>query len=101
MRWQVSFVLGAVALAACASSPALVAARKGDFASLQKDVAGEEKLGKLGNAEAAELAGAVARWEIVSGPKEEQLARVREARACAHGLDDALATRMRTRDQAG
>ena len=52
-----SFALLAVGAGACASSPALVAARKGDFASLQKDVAAEEKLGKLSNGEAADLAG--------------------------------------------
>ena len=86
---------------ACGSSPALRAARAGDFPSLQKDVAAEEKVGQLSNGEAATLASAVAAWEIASGPKDEQLARVREARGCARDLDGALASRMKTRDPAG
>ncbi len=87
--------------AACASSPALRAAEGGDFASLQRDVAAEEKLGKLSNPEAADLARAVVAWEISKAPSGEQLARVREVRACAREVDDALARRMATRDAAG
>jgi hypothetical protein len=103
MRWQVFMLVGAFAAVAgaCGSSPALRAARAGDFPSLQKDVAAEEKVGQLSNGEAATLASAVAAWEIASGPKDEQLARVREARGCARDLDGALASRMKTRDPAG
>jgi hypothetical protein len=92
---------GIAGIGGCASSGALRAAERGDFATLQKDVAVEEKLGKLSNGEAADLARAVVGWEIEKGPPAEQLARVREARACAAGIDDALARRMKTRDEAG
>lgn len=85
----------------CASSPALRAAEGGDFATLQREVAAKEKLGRLSNGEAADLARAVAEWEITKAPAGEQLSRVREARACARELDGALARRMRTRDAAG
>jgi hypothetical protein len=95
-----SFVLLAL-LGGCASSPALSAARRGDFASLRTDIAAKEKPGKLGNGEAADLASAVAEWEIASGPKDEQLARVRELRACARDVDGLLASRMRSHDAAG
>src|ERR1700734_3549039 len=99
MRWW-SFVLLAL-LGGCASSPALSAARRGDFASLRADIAAKEKPGKLGNGEAADLASAVAEWEIARGPKDEQLARVRELRACARDADGLLASRMRSHDAAG
>jgi hypothetical protein len=99
-RW--SFVLLLLALvSACASSPALTAARAGDFRSLLSYVAAEEKRGKLSNAEVADLASAVAAWEIAKGPKDEQLARVRDVRACARELGGVLASRMETRDAAG
>jgi hypothetical protein len=99
-RW--SFVLFLLSLvSACASSPARIAARGGDFRSLLSYVAAEEKHGKLSNAEAADLASAVAEWEIAKGPKDERLARVRDVRACARELHGVLASRMETRDAAG
>ena len=98
---RVVAVLALGGSASCASSPALRAAEGGDFASLQKDVAAEEKVGKLSNGEAAELARAVGEWEITKAPAAEQLARVRELRACARDLDGALARRMETSDGAG
>jgi hypothetical protein len=85
----------------CASSPALHAAEGGDFASLQREVAGKEKLGKLSNGDAADLARAVGAWEVAKGPPNEQLARVRELRACVREMDEAFARRMRTADAAG
>jgi HEAT repeat protein len=87
----------------CASSPALRAAERGDFAALGRDVAAEEKLGKVRNDEATDLARAVAEWELAdhTTPPNEQLARVREVRACARDVDGALSRRMKTRDAIG
>jgi hypothetical protein len=101
MRRGIVGLLIAVPLAvtACGSSPALRAAHRGDFASLRADVGAEERLGKLGNGDAACLAKAVAEWEIAKDG--EPLARVRELRACAPELDGALSARMKTHDAAG
>jgi hypothetical protein len=95
--------LGIVALASgCASSPALVAARRGDFGALQADVAAREKVGSLGNAEAADLARAVAAWDVTHPAKPGDAAlRVGELRACARDVDGILADRMKTHDAAG
>jgi hypothetical protein len=91
----------ALAGSGCGASPALQAADRGDFPAVQREVAAREKTGRLRNQDAADLARAVAGWEVAKGPPNEQLARVREARACARALDDALANRMKTRDTAG
>jgi hypothetical protein len=76
------------------------AAERGDFATLGREVAAKEKIGKLTNGEAADIARAVAGWEIARGPKDEQLARVRELRACARAIDGELARRMKGGDGA-
>jgi HEAT repeat protein len=101
LAW-VGFVAFAGVVVGCASSPALTAAERGDFASLRTDVAARERLGTLGNGEAADLARAVAAWDVAHASKpDEQLARIRDVRACARDLDDALARRMKTHDAAG
>jgi hypothetical protein len=102
MRLAASLGLVAVvSVSSCASSVTLTAAEKGDFPTLKTRVAAEEKVGKLTNGEAADLAHAVAAWEILKGPAAEQVERVREARACARSVDDALGRRMETDDAAG
>jgi len=90
-----------VALGACASSGAMRAASHGDFASLKNDVAARERAGTLGNHEAAQIARAVAEWEIANAPKDEQVARVRDVRSCAREVEGALGDRARTHDAAG
>jgi hypothetical protein len=94
--------LGGIA-GGCASSPALRAAERGDFAALGREVAAEEKVGKLSNDEAADLARAVAERALAdrSAAEGQQVVRVREVRACARELDGALASRMKTHDAAG
>ena len=85
----------------CANS-AYRAAESGDSARLRAEVAGKHDRGKLSNSEAACLAKAVATRELVSA-KDEATAtsRVRESRACAAELDDALEERSKKHDGAG
>ncbi len=90
-----------VAVAAC-GNPALRAAERGDSAKLRTEIAQKHEKGKLSNDEAADLARAVAEREITTAKDESTaLARLRETRACAAELDDALESRMKTRDGAG
>ncbi len=89
------------AVAACGNS-ALRAAERGDSAKLRSEIASMHEKGKLSNDEAADLARAVAEREISTAKDESTaLARLRETRACAAELDDALESRMKTRDGAG
>lgn len=99
---QSLLAVGIVAsLGACGSS-ALSAAEHGDSATLRAVIADKHEKGKLSNDEVAGLARAVAEREI-SMAKDEgtALARLRETRACALEVDDALGERMKKRDGAG
>ncbi len=88
-------------LAACASSPAMTAASRGDRAALAGDMAARERRGDLSNAEAAALAKAVAAYEIRVASGADAADRIYDAWPCAHELDDSLAVRMATHDDAG
>lgn len=83
-------------------NPAYRAAERGDSARLRSEIAGKHEQGKVSNGEAACLARAVATREVVSA-KDDAAAtsRIRESRACAAELDDALEERMKTHDGAG
>lgn len=89
------------ALTACAPSPAMVAVERGDRAALHAHLERREKLGNLGDREAAALAKAVAERELKTASPDEAIDRVDDLRSCAHELDGALAVRMRTHDAAG
>ncbi len=99
-----SVLVGAVLvtpLVACGNA-ALRAAETGDSAKLRAEIADKHRRGKLSNEEAAELARAVAEREITTAKDEgTALARLRETRACAGELDEALEDRMKKRDGAG
>ena len=58
-------------------------------------------MGSLTNSEAARLARTVAERELGAATGADAVDRVRDARPCAHELDDALAKRTRTHDTAG
>lgn len=88
-------------LAACASTPGLDAAERGDLATLKSDIAPRYESGKLTNDDAAKLARAVAVHEVTSAKGDDARVRVRELAACAHELDDVLSDRMKTKDDAG
>jgi HEAT repeat protein len=88
-------------LVACAASPAMRAAERGDHAALHDAIATRGSAGTLSNGDAASLAREVAGRELRSTPPAEAPDRVRDALACAHEFDDALADRMRVHDAAG
>ena len=94
----------ALALLSCVScgSSAYRAAEHGDSARLRAEIADKHERGKLSNSEAACLARAVATHEVTSA-KDDNAAtsRIRESRACAVELDDALEERMKKHDGAG
>ncbi|HEY3820857.1 MAG TPA: HEAT repeat domain-containing protein [Polyangiaceae bacterium] len=88
-------------LLACAPSPAMRAAETGDRAGLKSAVAERETSATLSNRDAAALALTVASREVRDATGPDAAARVRDAWPCAHELDDALASRMKTHDEAG
>src|SRR6202161_514802 len=90
-----------LSLAACASTPGLGAAERGDYAELKSDLKSPYDRGQLTNDDAAKIAKAVASHEIAKAAGNAGQARVRELAACAHELDDPLSDRMKTRDAIG
>jgi len=89
------------ALAGCAGSPAMRAAEEGRYPELQAELKAEVGAARMSNRAAADVAREVASREVRHADKESALARVREVRACGYELDDALAERMKTKDEAG
>lgn len=88
-------------LLAC-GNPAYRAAERGDHPKLKAEILAKHEKGKLSNGEAACLARAVASRELVSGKTEaETVSRIKESRACALELDDALEELMKKHDAAG
>lgn len=77
------------------------AAESGDNKTLRTEIDARHKLGSLTNDEAAILAHAVADREIKTTKGDDAVKRVREVRGCAGELDDTLADRMKTHDEAG
>jgi hypothetical protein len=94
-------MVASLALVACASSPTMRAAEDGDYGSLRSELLAREKAGAISNRAAAEVARIVAAREVRTAKSAEATARVREVRACAYAVDDVLAERMKTEDQAG
>jgi hypothetical protein len=94
-------VASVVASSACGGSPALHAAQVGDRSGLHAAIAAREGAGTLSNGEAAAIAEAVVRRELVSAAPADASDRIRDALPCAHELDAALADRMRVHDAAG
>ncbi len=95
------WLVAAMSLYACATSDAVGAARRGDAAALQKAIEPGLRSGKLGEAEAASIARALAEHEIESAKSEDGAEHVRELRACASELSSALAERAETHDAPG
>lgn len=101
MRIRIGASVLLLVLAGCGSA-ALRAAEQGDQAKLRAEISEKHSRGKLSNDEAAELARAVAEREITTAKDEKTaLDRLREIRACAGDLDDALSERAKKRDAAG
>jgi len=100
MKPLLSLVLAAGA-GACAASPALNAARRGDNAALHDALATRQRVGDLSTGEAVALARAVADRDLRGAVGGDAVDRVRDVRPCAHELDDSLARRMLLHDAAG
>jgi len=92
--------LASIGSVGCAS-PELHAARAGDRARLREAIGERHRQGRISNADAGEMAREVASREIATAPRDAALARVRQVRACAVELDDALAARAKIHDAAG
>ncbi len=97
----VGLATSVLAGAGCASSPAMRAAERGDQVVLRDILEKQEKAGALSNGQASWLAGAVAARDVRVASSTDAVLRVRELQSCARELDDVLADRMRTRDEAG
>lgn len=91
----------AIGLLAC-GNPAYRAAERGDHPKLKAEILAKHEKGKLTNSEAACLARAVATRELTTAKSEaETVTRIKESRACALELDDALEDLMKKHDAAG
>ncbi len=88
-------------LSACAGSPVMQAAEKGDYATMQKEIGARQKAGSLGNDEARELAVLVLRHEIDVAKGDDLVKRIREARACSPELQATLEKKMTMHDAGG
>jgi len=84
---------------ACASSAAVKAAEKGDYAALKQHLADEMKAGSLDGGEARAVAGAVARYEVTKSTGPDVLTRVSELKACASQAKDILEDRSDKDDE--
>ncbi len=94
-------LLSVLLVPACASTPGIGAAERGDYPSLKQEIEARHRAGSLTEAQATKLAKAVAEHEVASAKGDDAIARVREVRACARELDDVLARRQDARDGAG
>jgi hypothetical protein len=90
-----------LACASCGGSPLLRAAERGDRTAFRAELGSRQKAGNLSNSDAAKVAKAVAQRELAEAKPDAAVQRVKDVRACAYELDDALAERMKTHDEAG
>lgn len=96
-----AIALGLLFATACGGSPALRAAERSDYAALRAELVSRVKSGRISTRDAADVARVVATQEVTRAKPPDAVARVREVRACAADVDDALAERMKTPDEAG
>lgn len=96
------WVLAALAVTAsgCATA-AKTAAARGDEAALRTAIDRGHRAGSIDDAEAADLARIVAARDLERATAADASARVRDVRACARDLDDALEARAKVHDDAG
>jgi hypothetical protein len=101
MRRFALLLVAASSAASCGGSALMRAATSGDRPALDREIAAREKAGDLTNAQAADVAKAVAEREIRDAKGKDAVDRVRDVRACARELDGVLADRAKTHDDAG
>ncbi len=87
-------------LVACREAPAVRAAQHGELTLLAAEISQDEHAARLSLSEAAAIARAVASRELTQATGDATSARVREVRACAPELEDALRNRMDAGDAA-
>src|SRR5450755_2436901 len=91
----------AIVASGCAGSQAVRDAEAGRYPELRAELEAKVRAYAMSNREAAEVAMAVASREVRVAHDTLATERVRDVRACAFALDDVLAERMKTRDEAG
>jgi hypothetical protein len=94
-------VASSAATMGCATSPAMRDAREGRYPELRAELDAQVRSFTISNRDAAAVAEIVASREVLLARESSALERVREVRGCAFAVDDALAARMKTRDEAG
>jgi hypothetical protein len=88
-------------LSACAASPSLRAARRGDLVALRANIARERACNTLESDEVKELARETASRELSRATPSEVMARIDEARACSHALSKPLEALARSEGDVG
>lgn len=91
----------AMSLTACQERPLLAVAQRGELPVLGARIDARERAASLHLTEIAELARAMASREISIASGDAAIQRVRDVRACAPELRDALFARVGKRDGAG
>jgi hypothetical protein len=89
------------AFAACGASGALKTALHGNLVELKRDVAAEQRAGKLDRGRVEDLARAVAGREVRSATGQAAVRRIREIRVCAGPLLPVLRERSERADDIG
>lgn len=85
----------------CASSGAVKAAEKGDYAALKQHLADEMKAGKISGGEARAVAHAVIGFEVRTTKGDDAPKRISELRGCAPQAEGILSDRTGQDDEAG
>jgi hypothetical protein len=91
----------ALALSACATSPAMHAAETGDYATIRTEIGARQKAGNLSNSEARSIAIKLIIHEIEVAKGDDAIKRIEEARACTPDFGGVLEKRMETHDPVG
>ncbi|CAN5411498.1 hypothetical protein BH09MYX1_BH09MYX1_17110 [soil metagenome] len=94
-------VLFVVVGSGCASSAAVAAAKRGDDVAMKAAILEKHKAGKLGDAEAADIARAVVSRELQKASGEAAVDRVHDVRSCVPAVAAALEDRAKIHDDAG
>src|SRR6185436_14570885 len=100
MAWA-SICVASMILAACSTSPAVRAARRGDLVGLKTALDRENARCKLDAATIRRIAEVVADGELRRSSPSETMARIDDARACARALSDPLEVLGRGNGDAG
>jgi hypothetical protein len=98
-----AFALGTTVwlITGCPRGARLSAAEEGNLPVLGREIDSGERAASLGLSEVADLARATASREVSTAKGDAAVERVREVRACAPELREALSARTRTHDVAG